>query len=144
VLQNVGMTRIDPVMYQGVEIIPLQFLKAVLPNPSDLGVTTKGKTCIGNVITGLKDGKAKAIYIYNICDHEACFAEVGSQAISYTTGVPAMIGAKQMLAGDWKKPGVWNIEQHDPDVFMADLNTHGLPWQFIELTPEQAAGFQVA
>ena len=85
VLQNVGMTRIDPVMYQGVEIVPLQFLKAVLPNPSDLGKTTKGRTCIGNVITGLKDGKAKAIYIYNICDHEACFAEVGSQAISYTT-----------------------------------------------------------
>jgi saccharopine dehydrogenase (NAD+, L-lysine-forming) len=144
VLQNVGMTRIDPVIYQGVEIVPLQFLKAVLPNPGDLGVTTKGKTCIGNVITGLKDGKAKAIYIYNICDHEACFAEVGSQAISYTTGVPAMIGAKQMLAGDWKKPGVWNIEQHDPDAFMADLNVHGLPWQFIGLTPEQAAGFLVA
>lgn len=144
VLQNVGMTRIDPVLYQGVEIVPLQFLKAVLPNPSDLGETTKGRTCIGNVITGLKDGKAKAIYIYNICDHEACFAEVGSQAISYTTGVPAMIGAKQMLAGDWRKSGVWNIEQHDPDAFMADLNVHGLPWQFIELTPEQAAAFQVA
>ena len=144
VLQNVGMTRIDPVMYQGMEIVPLQFLKAVLPNPSDLGETTKGRTCIGNVIAGLKDGKAKAIYIYNICDHEACFAEVGSQAISYTTGVPAMIGAKQMLAGDWKKSGVWNIEQHDPDAFMADLNVHGLPWQFIELTPEQAAAFQVA
>jgi saccharopine dehydrogenase (NAD+, L-lysine-forming) len=144
VLQNVGMTRIDPVMYQGMEIVPLQFLKAVLPNPSDLGETTKGRTCIGNVITGLKDGKAKAIYIFNICDHEACFAEVGSQAISYTTGVPAMIGAKQMLAGDWKKSGVWNIEQHDPDAFMADLNVHGLPWQFIELTPEQAAAFQVA
>ena len=144
VLQNVGMTRIDPVMYQGVEIVPLQFLKAVLPNPSDLGKTTKGRTCIGNVITGLKDGKAKAIYIYNICDHEACFAEVGSQAISYTTGVPAMIGAKQLLAGDWRKSGVWNIEQYDPDAFMADLNVHGLPWQFIELTPEQAAAFQVA
>ncbi len=144
VLQNVGMTRIDPVMYQGVEIVPLQFLKAVLPNPSDLGETTKGRTCIGNVITGLKDGKPKAIYIYNICDHEACFAEVGSQAISYTTGVPTMIGAKQMLAGDWRKSGVWNIEQHDPDAFMADLNVHGLPWQFIELTPEQAAVFQVA
>jgi len=143
VLQNVGMTRIDPVNYQGVEIVPLQFLKAVLPNPSDLGVTTKGRTCIGNVITGLKDGKPKAIYIYNICDHEACFAEVGSQAISYTTGVPAMIGAKQMLAGDWRKSGVWNIEQHDPDAFMADLNVHGLPWQVIELTSEQAATFQV-
>jgi saccharopine dehydrogenase (NAD+, L-lysine forming) len=145
VLQNVGMTRIDPVIYQGVEIVPLQFLKAVLPNPGDLGQTTKGKTCIGNVITGIKDGKPKAIYIYNICDHEECFAEVGSQAISYTTGVPAMIGAKQMLTReDWKKPGVWNIEQLAPDSFMADLNVHGLPWQVIELTPEQAAGFQVA
>jgi len=144
VLGNVGMTRIDPVLYNGVEIIPLQFLKAVLPDPGDLGKSTKGRTCIGNVITGLKDGKFKAIYIYNICDHEACFAEVGSQAISYTTGVPAMIGAKQMLAGSWRKPGVWNIEQHDPDTFMADLNDHGLPWQFIELTREQAEAFVVA
>ena len=144
VLQNVGMTRIDPVIYQGVEIVPLQFLKAVLPNPSDLGQTTKGRTCIGNVITGLKDGKAKAIYIYNICDHEECFAEVGSQAISYTTGVPAMIGAKQILTKLWKKPGVWNIEQLDPDRFMEDLNAHGLPWQFLELTVEQAAAMQIA
>jgi saccharopine dehydrogenase (NAD+, L-lysine-forming) len=144
VLQNVGMTRIDPVIYNGVEIIPLQFLKAVLPDPGELGQTTKGKTCIGNVITGVKEGKPKALYIYNICDHEACFAEVGSQAISYTTGVPAMIGAKQMLTGGWNKPGVWNMEQHDPDAFMADLNAYGLPWQFIELTPEQAAAFQVA
>jgi saccharopine dehydrogenase (NAD+, L-lysine-forming) len=144
VLGNVGMTRIDPVIYNGMEIIPLQFLKAVLPDPGDLGKSTKGRTCIGNVITGLKDGNFKAIYIYNICDHEACFAEVGSQAISYTTGVPAMIGAKQMLTGDWKKPGVWNIEQHDPDAFMADLNAHGLPWQVMELTREQAEAFQVA
>ncbi|MCX8495710.1 MAG: saccharopine dehydrogenase family protein [Akkermansiaceae bacterium] len=144
VLQNVGMTRIDPVIYQGVEIVPLQFLKAVLPNPSDLGETTKGRTCIGNVITGVKNGAPKAIYIYNICDHEACFAEVGSQAISYTTGVPAMIGAKQLLTGDWRKSGVWNIEQHDPDAFMADLNEHGLPWKVIELTQDQAAGFHVA
>jgi saccharopine dehydrogenase (NAD+, L-lysine-forming) len=143
VLQNVGMTRIDPVVYQGVEIIPLQVLKAVLPNPGDLGVTTKGRTCIGNVITGVKDSQPKAIYIYNICDHEACFAEVGSQAISYTTGVPAMIGAKQMLAGDWSRPGVWNIEQHDPDAFMADLNAHGLPWQWLELSETQARQLQV-
>jgi len=143
VLQNVGMTRIDPVVYQGVEIVPLQFLKAVLPNPGDLGQSTKGRTCIGNVITGVKDGKAKAIYIYNICDHEACFAEVGSQAISYTTGVPTMIGAKQMLVGGWKKPGVWNMEQHDPDAFMADLNVHGLPWHWVELTPQQAVSFEV-
>jgi saccharopine dehydrogenase (NAD+, L-lysine forming) len=144
VLQNVGMTRIDPVVYQGVEIIPLQFLKAVLPNPGDLGQTTKGKTCIGNVITGLKDGTAKAIYIYNICDHEACFAEVGSQAISYTTGVPAMIGAKMMLEGRWNRPGVWNMEQHDPDPFLADLNAHGLPWTCVELTTDQAAQLVVA
>ena len=144
VLQNVGMTRIDPVHYHGVEIIPLQFLKAVLPNPGDLGETTKGRTCIGNVMTGIKDGKPKAIYVYNICDHEACFAEVGSQAISYTTGVPAMIGAKQMLEGGWNKPGVWNMEQHDPDGFMADLNAYGLPWQCIELDPEQAARLEVA
>lgn len=143
VLQNVGMTRIDPVLYQGMEIVPLQFLKAVLPDPGELGKSTKGKTCIGNVITGVKDGQPKAIYIYNICDHEACFAEVGSQAISYTTGVPAMIGAKQVLAGDWRKAGVWNIEQLDPDRFMADLNRYGLPWQCIELTGAQAKEFQV-
>ncbi|MBB5352250.1 saccharopine dehydrogenase (NAD+, L-lysine-forming) [Haloferula luteola] len=144
VLQNVGMTRIDPVIYQGQEIIPLQFLKAVLPNPGDLGERTKGRTCIGNVITGVKDGQPKAVYIYNICDHEKCFEEVGSQAISYTTGVPAMIGAKQMLEGSWRKDGVWNMEQHDPDAFMADLNAHGLPWTCVELTPDQAAAFQVA
>lgn len=143
VLQNVGMTRIDPVIYQGVEIVPLQFLKAVLPNPGDLGISTKGRTCIGNIITGLKDGKAKAIYIYNICDHEECFAEVGSQAISYTTGVPAMIGAKQILTKLWQKVGVWNIEQLDPDAFMDDLNQYGLPWQCIELNPDQAANLQV-
>ena len=144
VLQNVGMTRIDPVIYQGVEIVPLQFLKAVLPNPSDLGVTTKGRTCIGNIITGTKDGKPKAIYIYNICDHEACYAEVGSQAISYTTGVPAMIGAKQILQQPWRKAGVWNIEQLDPDAFMADLAVHGLPWQILELTADQATALQIA
>ena len=143
VLQNVGMTRIDPVVYQGVEIVPLQFLKAVLPDPGDLGKSTKGKTCIGNVITGVKGGQPKAVYIYNICDHEACFAEVGSQAISYTTGVPAMIGAKQMLAGEWRKAGIWNMEQLDPDQFMADLNAYGLPWHCVELTPEQARNFQV-
>ena len=144
VLQNVGMTRIDPVIYQGVEIVPLQFLKAVLPNPSDLGETTKGRTCIGNIITGTKDGKPNAIYIYNICDHEACYAEVGSQAISYTTGVPAMIGAKQILQQPWRKVGVWNIEQLDPDAFMADLAVHGLPWQILELTADQAAALQIA
>jgi saccharopine dehydrogenase (NAD+, L-lysine-forming) len=144
VLQNVGMTRIDPVEFQGVKIVPLQFLKAVLPDPGELGKSTTGRTCIGNVLTGLKDGVPKAVYIYNICDHQACFAEVGSQAISYTTGVPAMLGAKQLLAGAWRKPGVWNMEQHDPDSFMADLQVHGLPWRCLELTPAQAASFQVA
>jgi len=144
VLQNVGMTRIDPVRFQGQDIVPLQFLKAVLPDPGDLGKSTKGKTCIGNILTGVKDGQPKAVYIYNICDHEACFAEVGSQAISYTTGVPAMLGAKQLLAGSWRKPGVWNIEQHDPDAFMADLQVHGLPWTCHTLTPAHAARFQVA
>jgi saccharopine dehydrogenase (NAD+, L-lysine forming) len=143
VLQNVGMTRIDPVIYQGIEIVPLQFLKAVLPNPSDLGQSTKGRTCIGNIITGIKNGQPKAIYVYNICDHETCFAEVGSQAISYTTGVPAMIGAKQILSGHWNTPGVWNIEQLNPDLFMADLNAHGLPWQVVELTAEQASMLKV-
>jgi saccharopine dehydrogenase (NAD+, L-lysine-forming) len=144
VLQNVGMTRIEPVVFQGQAIVPLQFLRAVLPDPGDLGKSTKGKTCIGNVITGHQDGQPKAVYIYNICDHEACFAEVGSQAISYTTGVPAMLGAKQLLAGAWRQPGVWNMEQLDPDAFMADLMRHGLPWQCIELTQSQAENFQVA
>lgn len=143
VLQNVGMTRIDPVHYQGVDIIPLQFLKAVLPDPGDLGKSTTGKTCIGNILTGVKDGRERALYIYNICDHAACFAEVGSQAISYTTGVPAMIGARQILTGHWRKPGVWNMEQLDPDGFMADLNRYGLPWHYVELTPAQAKAFQV-
>ena len=133
VLQNVGMTRIDPVMYEGKEIIPLQFLKAVLPNPGDLGKTTKGKTCIGNIMTGEKDGKEKTVYVYNICDHEECFAEVGSQAVSYTTGVPAMIGAALMLTGKWSGKGVFNMEQLDPDPFMDMLNKHGLPWEAHEL-----------
>lgn len=143
VLQNVGMTRIDPVMYKGVEIIPLQFLKAVLPEPSDLGKTTKGRTCIGNIITGTKDGKPKALYVYNICDHEECFKEVGSQAISYTTGVPAMIGAKMILEENWSRPGVWNMEQNDPDAFMDDLNAYGLPWHVIELSEADAAKLKV-
>lgn len=133
VLQNIGMTRIDPVMYEGKEIIPLQFLKAVLPNPGDLGAKTKGKTNIGDIITGSKDGVEKTFYIKNICDHESCFAEVGSQAVSYTTGVPAMIGAAQVLKGNWTEAGVWNMEQLDPDDFMDMLNVHGLPWTVEEL-----------
>lgn len=133
VLQHVGMTRIDPVVYQGVEIVPLQFLKAVLPNPGDLGKTTKGRTCIGNIIKGTKDGKEKSVYVYNICDHEECFAEVGSQAISYTTGVPAMIGAMMICKGEWGGKGVFNMEQLNPDPFMEQLNIHGLPWVCKEL-----------
>ena len=133
VLQNVGMTAIEPVVYEGKEIIPLQFLKAVLPNPGDLGKTTQGKTCIGNIVSGTHAGEDKTVYLYNICDHEACFAEVGSQAVSYTTGVPAMIGAALMLDGTWMQPGVFNLEQLDPDPFMAMLNENGLPWQHVTL-----------
>ncbi|MCM8539241.1 MAG: saccharopine dehydrogenase family protein [Lentisphaeraceae bacterium] len=133
VLQHVGMTRIDPVVYNGVEIVPLQFLKAVLPNPGDLGKTTKGRTCIGNIIKGTKNGAEKSVYVYNICDHEECFAEVGSQAISYTTGVPAMIGAMLMCNGSWNGAGVFNMEQLNPDPFMDQLNIHGLPWTCKEL-----------
>ncbi|WOK36646.1 saccharopine dehydrogenase family protein [Sphingomonas sp. C3-2] len=133
VLQNVGMTRIDPVIYEGKEIIPLQFLKAVLPEPASLGVTTKGKTNIGDIATGEKDGKPKTVYIYNVCDHEEAYAETGNQAVSYTTGVPAMIGAAMVLTGAWKGEGVFNMEQFDPDPFMDMLNKHGLPWQVVEL-----------
>lgn len=134
VLQNVGMTRIDPVIYNGVEIIPLQFLKAVLPEPASLGPTTKGKTNIGCIATGVgKDGKQKTLYIYNICDHEDAYDETGNQAVSYTTGVPAMIGAALVVQGKWAGAGVWNMEQFDPDPFMEMLNNHGLPWQIKEL-----------
>lgn len=133
VLGNVGMTGIDPIDYNGQQIVPIQFLKALLPDPSTLGPRTKGKTCIGCVVKGVKDGKEKIVYLYQIKDHQDCYAEVQSQAISYTTGVPAMIGAKMMLEGKWKKPGVWNIEQFDPDPFMEDMNKYGLPWEVIEL-----------
>ena len=134
VLGNVGMTRIDEVEFQGQKIVPLQFLKALLPDPASLGPLTKGKTCIGCKVTGLKDGVGKTYYIYNICDHEECYQEVESQAISYTTGVPAMIGGKMLLEGHWRGQGVFNIEQLDPDPFMADLNTYGLPWKVVEIT----------
>lgn len=134
VLGNIGMTGIEPIDFNGSKIVPIQFLKALLPDPSTLGPRTHGKTCIGCVVTGLKDGIEKTMYLYQIKDHQDCYKEVQSQAISYTTGVPAMIGAKQIVSGDWKKPGVWNIEQMDPDAFMADLNEHGLPWNVIELT----------
>ncbi len=132
VLQNVGMTRIDPVEYEGHRIIPLQFLKAVLPDPGSLGVTYQGKTSIGCLFEGVRDGRAKQMMIYNVCDHAACFREVGAQAVSYTTGVPAMIGAKMMLEGTWRGAGVFNMEQFDPDPFMEDLNRYGLPWRILE------------
>jgi len=135
VLQNVGMTRIDPVIYNGVEIIPLQFLKAVLPEPASLGPTTKGKTNIGDIATGeaLDGSGEKTFYIKNICDHEDAYAETGNQAVSYTTGVPAMIGAAMLLTGKWSGAGVFNIEQFDPDPYMDMLNQHGLPWTVEEL-----------
>jgi saccharopine dehydrogenase (NAD+, L-lysine-forming) len=128
VLENIGMTSIDPVEYQGHTIIPLQFLKAVLPEPSTLGASTKGKTWIGCIINGKAKDVTKNYRIYNSCDHQECFAEVGSQAISYTTGVPAMIGAMMMLTGKWSGQGVFNVEEFDPDPFMAALEIHGLPW----------------
>jgi len=128
VLENVGMTRIDPVQYQGQEIIPLQFLKAVLPEPASLGPKTRGKTCIGCLIEGIKDGRRKRYYVYNICDHQEAYSETNSQAISYTTGVPAMIGGMLMLEEEWHQPGVFNVEEFDPDPFMKKLSQHGLPW----------------
>lgn len=131
VLGNVGMTSIEPVMFQGREIVPLEFLKALLPDPASLGPLTKGKTCIGCLVRGRKDGKEKLAFVYNVCDHEACYREVGAQAISYTTGVPAMIGAKLMLTDRWRGRGVFNLEQLDPDPFMDALNRHGLPWTVI-------------
>lgn len=128
-LEDVGMTSIEPIMYEGKEIIPLQFLKAVLPDPASLGPRTVGKTNIGCIFRGKKDGKDKNYYLYNICDHQECYKEVGSQAISYTTGVPAMIGAMMALKGEWKKPGVYNVEEMNPDPFMDALNKWGLPWE---------------
>lgn len=128
VLENVGMTSIEPIEFEGQKIVPLQFLKAVLPDPASLGPRTKGKTNIGCIFQGKKDGKDKTYYVYNVCDHQECYKEVGSQAISYTTGVPAMIGASMILRGLWNKPGVHNIEEFDPDPFMEELNKWGLPW----------------
>ena len=128
VLQNVGMTGIEPVMYEGHPVVPLKFLKALLPDPASLAEGYTGKTCIGCVIEGVKDGKPSRQFIYNICDHAECYKEVNAQAVSYTTGVPAMIGAKLMLSGAWRGEGVFNVEELDPDPFMDALNRHGLPW----------------
>ena len=127
-LENVGMTSIEPIEFEGKKIVPLQFLKAVLPDPASLGPRTVGKTNIGCIFQGIKDGQEKTYYVYNVCDHQECYQEVGSQAISYTTGVPAMIGAMLVMNGKWRKPGVYNVEEFDPDPFMDMLNQYGLPW----------------
>jgi saccharopine dehydrogenase (NAD+, L-lysine forming) len=132
-LQNVGMLGIDPVDHQGSKIVPIQFLKTLLPDPASLGPRTKGKTNIGCLIEGLKNGKKRRVYIYNVCDHQECYREVQSQAISYTTGVPAAVGAIMMVSGQWLKPGVWNMEQLNPEPFLAELAQRGLPWQVLEL-----------
>ena len=128
VIQNIGMARIDEIDYNGMKIVPLQFLKAVLPNPQDLGENYEGETSIGCRIRGIKDGKERTYYVYNNCSHQAAYKETGMQGVSYTTGVPAMIGAMMFLKGLWRKPGVWNVEQFDPDPFMEQLNIQGLPW----------------
>jgi len=135
VLKNVGMTRIDEVDFEGTKIVPIKFLKALLPEPSSLGMRYKGKTVIGNVMTGIKDGRTITRYIYNVCDHEDAFRETGTQAIAYTTGVPAMIGAMMVFTGLWQGAGVFNIEQLEPDGFMDALNRYGLPWQVVECPP---------
>ncbi len=132
VLQNVGMTRIDEVEYQGQKIVPIQFLKALLPDPGTLGATTSGKTCIGVIARGTKDGQRKQVYIYNICDHEQCYAETNSQGVSYTTGVPAVTGAIMMLQRKWHAPGVWNMEQFDPQPFLDVVGPLGLPYVVVE------------
>ncbi|MGC9350741.1 MAG: saccharopine dehydrogenase family protein, partial [Sulfurovum sp.] len=133
VLENVGMLGIEPVEHKGEQIIPIEFLKTLLPDPASLGPRTKGKTNIGIFAKGIKDGKPQTIYIYQVSDHEQCYAEVMSQGVSYTTGVPAMIGAKLMLEGVWQGTGVFNMEEFDPDPFMEELMQQGLPWQVMEL-----------
>lgn len=131
-LENVGMLRTDPVMFEGREIVPIQLLRALLPDPASLGPRTVGKTNIGCIFTGVKDGKPRSLYIYNVCDHQECYREVGSQAISYTTGVPAMIGAMLVMNGTWQGPGVFTTDEFDPDPYMEALNKWGLPWQVKE------------
>ncbi|MFA6191304.1 MAG: saccharopine dehydrogenase family protein [Sulfurimonas sp.] len=132
-LENVGMLGIEPIEHKGMKIVPMEFLKTLLPDPASLGPRTKGKTNIGVVVEGIKDGKPRKIYIYQVKDHEECYKETNSQGVSYTTGVPAMIGAKLMLKGIWSGKGVFNMEQMDPDAFMEEMNTQGLPWQVKEL-----------
>lgn len=131
VLEDVGMTRIDPVEFKGQKIIPLEFLKALLPEPGTLGENYTGKTCIGCQLTGTKDGKPQTYFVYNVCDHAECFKEVKAQAVSYTTGVPVMLGGAMILSGKWKGAGVFNMEQFDPDPFMAEIGKWGLPFHEI-------------
>jgi saccharopine dehydrogenase (NAD+, L-lysine-forming) len=129
VLEAVGMTSVEPIMFEGRPIVPLQFLKAVLPDPASLGPRTKGKTNIGVILQGHKSGKPVQYYVYNMCDHEVAYQETGAQAIAYTTGVPAMIGATLVVTGQWAGKGVFNVEQFNPDPFMELLNKWGLPWK---------------
>lgn len=136
-LENIGMLRIDEVEHKGMKIVPIEFLKTLLPDPASLGPRTVGFTNIGCVFEGLKDGKKRKIYIYNVCDHQECYRETGAQAVSYTTGVPAMIGAKLILEGKWSGKGVFNMEQFDAKPFMDELNVQGLPWKIIEMKPEE-------
>ena len=137
-LENVGMLGIKEVEHKGMKIVPIEFLKTLLPDPASLGPRTKGKTNIGVVIKGLKNGEEKKVYIYNVCDHEECYKEVGAQAVSYTTGVPAMIGAKMILEGTWSGEGVFNMEEFDAKPFMDELNKQGLPWKILELKPDES------
>jgi len=128
VIQNIGMASIEPIIYNGVEVVPIQFLKAVLPNPGDLGENYTGWTSIGCRIKGIKDGNEKTYYVYNNCSHEVAFKETGTQGVSYTTGVPAMLGAAMYLKGLWKQAGVYNVEEFNPDPFMEEIGKWGLPW----------------
>ncbi|HFQ61973.1 MAG TPA: saccharopine dehydrogenase family protein, partial [Epsilonproteobacteria bacterium] len=137
-LENVGMLGIKEVEHKGMKIVPMEFLATLLPDPASLGPRTKGKTNIGIFAKGIKDGQEKTVYIYQVSDHEQCYAEVLSQGVSYTTGVPAMIGAKLMLEGKWQGKGVFNMEEFDPDPFMEELNVQGLPWKVIELGADES------
>jgi len=128
VIQNIGMSRIDTVKFKGIDIVPIEFLKAVLPNPGDLGENYTGETSIGCRIKGLKDGKEQTYYIWNNCSHQVAYDETGTQGVSYTTGVPAMLGAMLVLTGKWSGKGVFNVEEFDPDPFMEKIGEHGLPW----------------
>jgi len=133
VLENVGLTSIEPVEFEGRSIVPIRFLKHLLPDPSSLAPRYRGKTCIGCMAEGVKDGKPRKVFMYNVCDHAACYREVKSQAVSYTTAVPATVAAELVVEGTWRRPGVWNVEQLDPDPFLQRLAECGLPWQTREL-----------